>query len=31
MIYVDYANGLKRIPKKSYHWYREFIREHTED
>lgn len=31
LIYVDYANGLKRIPKKSYHWYREFIREHTED
>ena len=31
LIYVDYANGLKRIPKKSYHWYSEFIREHTED
>lgn len=30
LIYVDYENNLKRIPKKSYYWYKEFIETHTE-
>lgn len=30
LIYIDYENGLKRIPKKSYHWYKRYIEEHTE-
>lgn len=30
LIYIDYENGLKRIPKKSYYWYRDYIRTHTE-
>lgn len=25
LVRVDYENGLKRIPKKSYYWYRDFI------
>lgn len=30
LIYIDYENGLKRIPKKSYYWYKQYIEEHTE-
>lgn len=29
LIYVDF-DTLKRIPKQSYYWYRDFIRDHTE-
>lgn len=25
LVYVDFENGLKRIPKKSYYWYKELI------
>lgn len=28
LVYIDYENGCKRIPKKSWAWYREFIAEH---
>lgn len=31
LIYVDYENGLKRIPKKSYYWYKQYIKDHTEE
>ena len=31
LVYVDYENGLKRIPKDSYYWYKDFIRNHTEE
>lgn len=27
LVYVDFENGLKRIPKKSYFWYRDLIKE----
>ena len=30
LIYIDYENGLNRIPKESYYWYANFIKEHTE-
>lgn len=30
LIYVDFDGDLKRIPKKSYYWYRDYIKEHTE-
>lgn len=30
LIYIDYENGLKRIPKDSYYWYKQYIEEHTE-
>lgn len=26
LVYVDYANDLRRIPKDSYYWYQEVIR-----
>ena len=25
LVYIDYENGNKRIPKDSYYWYRDFI------
>lgn len=28
LVYVDFENGLKRIPKKSYYWYQKLIAEH---
>lgn len=28
LIYVDYKNNNKRIPKKSYYWYRDVIASH---
>lgn len=27
LIYVDYTNSNKRIPKDSYYWYKDFIKE----
>ena len=30
LVRVDYDNGLKRIPKKSYYWYQEFIKNFEE-
>ena len=30
LVRVDYDNGLKRIPKKSYYWYKQFIEEHQD-
>lgn len=30
LVRVDYENGLKRIPKKSYFWYKNFIEEHKD-
>ncbi|WP_302327060.1 glycoside hydrolase family 1 protein [Enterocloster lavalensis] len=30
LIYIDYENGLKRIPKESYYWFKQYIKEHTE-
>lgn len=30
LIYIDYENGLKRIPKDSYYWYQKFIESHTD-
>lgn len=30
LIYIDYDNNLKRIPKQSYYWYKDYIKEHTE-
>ena len=27
LVRVDYEKGLKRIPKKSYYWYKQFIEE----
>lgn len=29
-IYVDYENDCKRIPKKSYYWYKDYIKENME-
>ena len=31
LIHVDYEHGCKRIPKKSYYWYRDFIKFQQED
>lgn len=31
LIYVDFDGDLKRIPKKSYYWFRDYIKEHTEE
>lgn len=31
LVYVDYENNLKRIPKDSYYWYRDFITEKGKD
>ncbi|MCF0112338.1 MAG: glycoside hydrolase family 1 protein [Erysipelotrichaceae bacterium] len=31
LIYVDYDNDCKRTPKKSYYWYKNYIKEHTEE
>lgn len=31
LIYIDFDGDLRRIPKKSYFWYRDFIKEHTVD
>ena len=30
LVRVDYDNGLKRIPKKSYYWYQQFIKDHQD-
>ena len=30
LVRVDYDNGLKRIPKKSYYWYKDFISKHKD-
>ena len=30
LVRVDYEKGLKRIPKKSYYWYKQFIEEHQD-
>ena len=31
LVYVDYEDeNLRRIPKDSYYWYRDYIKEHTE-
>ena len=31
LVRVDYEDGLlRRIPKKSYYWYRDFITEHKD-
>lgn len=30
LIYVDFDGDLKRKPKKSYYWFRDYISEHTE-
>lgn len=30
LIFIDYENDLKRIPKDSYYWYKDYIIEHTE-
>lgn len=30
LIYIDFEDDLKRIPKKSYYWYKRYIEEHTE-
>lgn len=29
LVYIDYENDCKRIPKKSWAWYRDFIAEHS--
>ena len=29
LLYVDYANGLKRYPKNSAYWYSDWIKKHT--
>jgi len=32
LVFVDYqSEDLKRTPKDSYYWYKEYIKEHTED
>ena len=31
LIYVDFEHGLRRIPKKSYYWYRNFIDQYYQD
>lgn len=31
MIYVDFEHELKRIPKDSYYWFKQYIDEHTEE
>jgi beta-glucosidase/6-phospho-beta-glucosidase/beta-galactosidase len=31
LVYVDFDKGLKRIPKKSYYWYRDFIKHFEEE
>ena len=32
LVYVDYEDeNLKRIPKKSYYWYRNYIKRYLED
>lgn len=31
LIYIDYENHMQRIPKKSYHWYKQYIHDHTEE
>lgn len=31
LIYVDYENNCKRIPKKSYYWYKNYIEEIMKD
>lgn len=31
LVQVDYENGLKRVKKKSFEWYRDFIRSETGD
>jgi beta-glucosidase/6-phospho-beta-glucosidase/beta-galactosidase len=30
LVYVDFENNLKRIPKKSYYWYQNFIKQFEE-
>lgn len=30
LVYIDYENGLKRTPKKSWYWYRDKIQEYQE-
>ena len=30
-VYVDYENGFRRIPKKSFHWYQNMIRSNGAD
>ena len=30
LVRVDYEKGLKRIPEKSYYWYKQFIEEHQD-
>lgn len=31
LIYVDFDGDLRRIPKKSYYWYKDYIQAHTEE
>jgi len=30
LIYIDFENNLRRIPKKSYYWFKKYISNHTE-
>ena len=31
LVYIDYeSEDLKRIPKDSYYWFKDYIKEHTE-
>lgn len=30
LVYIDFENKLKRIPKKSYYWYQNFIKKYQE-
>ena len=30
LVHVDFENGLKRTPKKSYYWYRDLIQKDLE-
>jgi beta-glucosidase/6-phospho-beta-glucosidase/beta-galactosidase len=31
LVYVDFNNNLRRKPKKSYYWYRDFIKHFEEE